>query len=401
MRIPPIAALEIGTTRTVVCVGEAQENGRMKITGVGNYPTTGVRKGQVIDLSQARVGVEAAAADAEKSSGVDVWQVLMALSGGHVQATVNHGQIPIRSSDRVVTREDVEEVTAIANEMPMEADRQVLHTIRQTYTLDDQPGIVAPQGMRCNMLSFNTLVVHGHKNRIENVVNVAKNARLDVTDVTFSGVCAALAVLTPDQKKNGVVLVDFGGGTTNYVAYTNGVVSAIGSIAVGGDHVTNDIALAFNIPLYRAEELKRTEGSSIIETSMASRRIALTSEVGFAERTISCKALHIVINARMEETLKILRSRLDEAGVLIHLGAGIVLTGGGAYLRKLSELAQRTLGIPCQIGLPVNVDGLESRVDQPAAYSTVAGLIIYGQKTYEDNGFLSPIRKLFGKVFNS
>lgn len=401
MRMPPIAALEIGTSRTVVCVGEASENGRMKITGIGNYPTTGVRKGQVIDLSQARVGVEAAAADAEKMSGVDVWQVLMTLSGGHIQSTVNHGQIPIRASDRVVTREDVEEVTAIANEMPLESDRQVLHTIRQTYTLDDQPGIVTPQGMRCNMLSFNTLVVHGHKNRIENVVNVAKNARLDVTDVTFSGVCAALAVLTPEQKNNGVVLVDFGGGTTNYVAYTNGIVSAIGSIAVGGDHITNDIALAFNIPLYRAEELKRNEGSAIIETGLTSGRIALPADVGFEDRTISCKALHIVINARMEETLKILRSRLDEAGVLIHLGAGVVLTGGGAYLRKLSELGQRTLGIPCQIGLPINVDGLIDHVEQPAAFATVAGLVIYGQKTYEDNGFLSPIRKLLGKVFNS
>lgn len=401
MRMPPIAALEIGTSRTVVCVGEVSENGKMKITGIGNYPTTGVRKGQVIDLSQARVGVEAAAADAEKMSGVDVWQVLMALSGGHIQSTINHGQIPIRSSDRVVTRDDVEEVTAIANEMPLEVDRQVLHTIRQTFTLDDQPGIVTPQGMRCNMLSFNTLVVHGQKNRIENVVNVAKNARLDVTDVTFSGVCAALAVLTPEQKKNGVVLVDFGGGTTNYVAYTNGVVSAIGSIAVGGDHVTNDIALAFNIPLYRAEELKRNEGSCIIEASLAARRITLPVDIGFSERTISCKALHVVINARMEETLKILRSRLDEAGVLIHLGAGLVLTGGGAYLRKLSELAQRTLGIPCQLGLPINVDGLEEHVDQPAAYSTVAGLVIYGQKTYEDNGLLSPIRKLLGKVFHS
>ncbi len=401
MGMPPIAALEIGTSRTVVCVGEAGEDGKMRITGIGKYPTTGVRKGQVIDLQQAQLGVDTAAVEAEKMAGVDVWQVLMATSGGHIQSNHGNGQIPIRSSDRVVTREDVEEVTAIANETQLEVDRQVLHTIRQTYTLDDQPGILAPQGMRCNTLSFSTLIVHGQKNRIENVVNVAKSARLDVTDVTFSGVCAALAVLTPEQKKNGVVLLDFGGGTTNYVAYTNGIVSAIGSIAVGGDHITNDIALAFTIPLFRAEELKRSDGSAIIESSSTTRRIALPAEVGAAERSISCKALHTVINARMEETLKILRSRLEESGVLIHLGAGGVMTGGGAYLRKLSELAQRTLGIPCKIGLPINVDGLAEQVEQPAAYATVAGLIIYGQKTYEDTGLLSPLRKLIGKVFHS
>ncbi len=397
MAIPPIAALEIGTSRTVVCVGES-ENGRVKITGTGSYPTTGVRKGQIFDVTQARTGVETAVKQAEKQSDVSIWQVLLALSGGHIMTTVNPGMLTIRSSDYVVSRDHIEEVIENAKEVHLDPDRQVLHTITQTFTVDDQPGIVKPEGMRCKMLSLNVMAVHGIKSRIENAVNVAKSAGLEVVDVAFSGVCAALAALTVEQKRNGVVLIDLGGGTTNYVAYSNDVVVALGSVAVGGDHVTNDIALAFNIPQNSAEELKRTEGSALIDAESGTERITLKTAVGFEERTLSCKALHTVINARMDETLRVVRARLHEAGVLPHVGGGVVLTGGGAYLRRVTELAQRVFGAPCRIGVPVNVDGLEQE-DQPAALCTAAGLALYGHMTYEDRGVLAPVKNIFRGLF--
>ena len=398
MAIPPIAALEIGTSRTVICVGESNENGRLRITGVGTYPSTGVRKGQITDLAQAGVGVESAARQAESQADVNIWQVLLAISGGHIQAAVNTGMATIRSGDRVVSKEDIDEVTENAQAVQIDADRQVLHTITQSFTVDDQQGIVKPEGMRCNMLTLNVMAVHGLKNRIDNAVSVAKSVQIDVSDVAFSGICAALAVLTPEQKRNGVVLVDLGGGTTNYIAYCNNVISAVGCIAVGGDHVTNDIALAFNIPLNRAEEVKRAEGCALLDPETSGRRVVLSADVGFEERLLSCKALHTVINARMDETFRLLRSKLDEAGVLPHLGAGVILTGGGAYLRKVSDLAQRVFGLPCRIGLPTNVDGLD-KVEQPAALSTAAGLVLYGKMTYEDRKLLSPLRNLLKGVF--
>ena len=401
MAIPPIAALEIGTSRTVLCVGEHDAgSGRMKITGVGTYPTTGVRKGQIFEMSQARVGVEAVSKQAESQADVSVWQVLLATSGSHIQSAINPGVVTVRSGDRVVTREDVDEVNEIANSVQVEADRQILHTITQSYTLDDQPGIVHPEGMRCKTLALNVMAVHGLKNRIDNAVSVAKSAQLDVSDVAFSGICAALAVLTPEQKRNGVLLLDLGGGTTSYIAYCNNVISAVGCVAIGGDHVTNDISLAFTIPLNRAEEVKRTEGCAVIEPETAGRRVTLRADAGFEERVISCKALHTVINARMDETFRVLRSKLDDSGVLPHLGGGVILTGGGAYLRKAAELGQRIFGLPCRVGLPANVDGLE-KAEQPAALATAAGLVIYGQMTYEDRGLLSPLRKLFKGVFRS
>jgi len=398
MAIPPIAALEIGTSRTVFCVGETDDNGRVRVTGVGTYPSTGVRKGQITDLAQAGVGVEAAAKQAEKQADVSIWQVLLAISGAHIQTMVNTGVATIRSNDCVVSKEDIEEVMENAQAVQIEADRQVLHTITQSYMVDDQPGIMKPEGMRCKVLTLNVLAVHGLKNRIENAVSVAKGVQLDVTDVAFSGVCAALAVLTPEQRHNGVLLVDLGGGTTNYIAYCNNVISAAGCIAIGGDHVTNDIALAFNIPLNRAEELKRTEGCAMIDPDTSGRRVVLPSDVGFSERLISSKALQTVINARMDETFRVLRSKLDEIGVLPHLGGGVILTGGGAYLRKVCDLGQRVFGLPCRIGLPVNVDGLDA-VEQPAALSTAAGLVLYGKMTYEDRRLFSPLRNFLRGVF--
>ncbi|MDD4103054.1 MAG: cell division protein FtsA [Kiritimatiellae bacterium] len=398
MAIPPIAALEIGTSRTVICVGESDERGRVRITGVGVCPTLGVRKGQIVELQKAGVGIDKAAKEAEKVSGVDIWQVLIAISGGHIQAGLNSSTLAIRSNDHVVSHEDMDELSENANDVQLESDRQLLHTIPLTYTVDDQSGIAKPEGMRCKMLSLDVMAIHGLKNRIDNAVSAAKSAKLEVSDVAFSGIGAALSVLTPEQKHNGVVLVDMGGGTTSYVAYCNNVFAAAGCIAVGGDHVTNDIALAFTIPQARAEEVKRGYGSAVIDPDSGNKRVTLPADIGFEERSFACKALQTVVNARVDEIFRILRSQLNDSGVLPHLGAGLILIGGGAYLDGVTELAQRVFGLPCRIGVPVNVDGLEG-IDQPAALATVTGLVLHGRNNYEDRGLFSPVKHVLKGLF--
>jgi cell division protein FtsA len=391
MAIPPIAALEIGTSRTVVCVGETGERGRVRITGVGACPTIGVRKGEITELPNVRVGIDKAIKEAEKTSGVDIWQVLIALSGGHIQSVINPGKLAIRSSDHVVSAEDMEELGEIANDVELESDRQLLHTIPMTFTVDDQIGIVKPLGMRCKMLSLEVMAIHCLKNRVDNAVNAAKSAKLDVADVAFSGIGAALSVLTAEHKQNGVALIDLGGGTTSYVAYCNNVFATSGCIAVGGDHITNDVALAFAITQAQAEEVKRKYGSAVIDPDSGSKRVTVPADGAFEERILGCKALQTVINARVDETLRIVRSQLDDAGVLPHLRAGLILIGGGAYMNGVTDLAQRIFGLPCRIGTPSNVDGLEG-VEQPAALATVAGLVMHGHNNYEDRGLLSPVK---------
>jgi cell division protein FtsA len=400
MAIPPIAGLEIGTSRTVVCVGETDEaTKRVRVKALGVYPTIGVRKGQIVDLSQAKGCVEAAIKLAEKNSNIAIWQVILACSGGHIRTVTNKGVLSIRSADHCVTAEDIEEINEIARDIQTTPDMQVLHTLPKFYRVDDQEGVTNPLGMSCKVLTLDMLAITGSKNRIENFANVARNVETDVTDVVFSGLCVALSVLTPEQRKSGTVVIDLGGGTTNYVAYDGDGISAAGCVAVGGDHITNDIALAFNIAINKAEDLKRAEGCAVIDSAASQGRITLKQDVGFEERNISRKALHTVINARLDETFRIIRSRLDNDEVLPHIGGGILLTGGGAYLRNATELAEHIFGVPCRIGTPINVDGLDG-VEQPASLATAAGLLIYGQKTYEGSDSFSVksfLKGLFGK----
>lgn len=398
MAIPPIAALEIGTTRTVALIGEVDDDQRVTITGRGVYPSTGVRKGQVVDLDLARVGVEMAVRQAADESEVNVGQLLLAASGGHIEAVVNRGAVPVRARDHVVTREDVEEVMDIAKAVSLPPERDIMHTVSQSFSLDGQSGIVKPEGMQGSQLALDMLVIHAVRNRIDNIRNVVQRVQLDVQDVAFGGLCAALAVLTPEQKRNGVAVIDLGGGTTSYLAYADNMMAAAGSFGVGGDHVTNDLALAFNIPIARAEELKRREGCALVGAQTGLKRLPLPREVGFPERSVSLKAFHAVINARAEETLRLVRFALHEANVLTKLSAGIVLTGGGAYLARLPELAQQVFGLPCTIGEPCNVAGLRDFEDA-AAYATATGLVLYGFRTYRESSILQPLREWWQGVF--
>jgi cell division protein FtsA len=355
------------------------------VTGVGAQPSTGVRKGQVIDLDHAISGIRTAVQQAAKASGVDIRKVLLAVSGGHVESLVSPGQVTIQARDRVVTHEDVEEAIEVARSAPIGENRCALHTLSQNYTVDGQPGIVKPEGMRGANLAVSMLIVHALRTRIDNAIDAARGAELDVQDAAFGGICASLAVVSPEQKRNGVLLLDLGGGTTDYVAYVDNTVAAVGSIALGGDHVTNDLALAFDIPIQQAEEIKRREGAALIDPEAGLRRVSLPQTMGFGERSASLRALQTVVNARMDETLTLVRGRVDEAGLLPHLGAGVVLTGGGAYLRRLPDLVQRIFGRPCAIGTVRNVDGLQG-VEQPAALATAAGLALYGFRSAERGG---------------
>ena len=398
MAIPPIAALEIGTSRTVVCVGEVEKKSdRVRILGYGIHPTAGVVKGLVTDLEKAQESVRGALDKASKMlPNVDVRQVLLVVSGGHVESLHNSGVLTVQASDRKITHKDVEDVDKNAKNLPIGPDRLSLHTLTRRYTVDGQSGIAKPQGMTGSRLTHDVLSIHGLMNHIDNAANVAKSERLEVTDVVFSGVCAATSVLTPEQKQRGVVLVDLGGGTTSYLAFTGGIVAEAGCIPVGGGHVTKDIEAAFpRLNPSRAEKLKCDQGCATFDSDDESPRIVVPKSITeLDDLHINRRSLNTVINARVDELFNILRERLDTAGVLPHLGAGVVLTGGGAYLRKITDQARHVLGMPCIIGSPQNVEGLEQE-KQPAMLATIAGGVLYGADTYVPKGVLWRIFNFF------
>jgi cell division protein FtsA len=379
MPIPPIVAIEIGTCKTVAVVGEVREGNHILITGIGKQPSKGVRKGEIVDLENAVVGARAALEGAEEASEVAIRQVHLAVSGGHIESLVNRGSVPVLGEEGEITDRDVGQVMAVAKAVNLPPEREILHTICQHFWVDDEQRVLRPEGMEGAKLSLDMLVLHGVRNRQHNTVRVMRSIPMDVTDVAFSGLCSALAVLTPEQKKRGALVVDLGAGTTDYLAYAANVVSAAGSLGVGADHVTNDIAQAFNIPIAQAERLKREHGSASGGSKSPTQRVSLPPEVGFPGRNIHLKSLNTVINLRAEETLRMVKKRLNSS-ILQQMGAGVILVGGGAHLKGIRELAEDIFQLPCSTGKPRNVSGL-AKATEGLEYATCVGLVQYALRS--------------------
>jgi len=400
MAVPPVVGLEIGTSKVVALVGEMREDGHLMITGMGEHPSTGVRKGEIVDLENAAICVRSALALAEESAQVSIRQVHLALTGAHIQSAVNRGAVPVLDSEGGIGRDDIEQVMEVARAVNLPPDRDILHTICQHFCIDDQQRVTQPEGMEGAKLALDMLVLHGVRNRLHNTIRCVRNIPLSVQDVAFSGLCAALAALTPEQKKSGAIVIDLGGGTTDYLAYAGNVVAAAGVLGVGGDHVTNDITLAFNIPMSRAEKLKRESGSALVAGSDLTRRVSLPAEGGFSGRTVSLKSLHTVINARMDEVLSTVKKRLDAQGILHHVGAGVVLTGGGARSRGITDLAENLFDLPCAVGKPRHVSGLAAATEGPE-FAVCSGLVQYGMRAQLGQRRASPLgnwlKGLFGR----
>ncbi|MFO7937671.1 MAG: cell division protein FtsA [Kiritimatiellia bacterium] len=394
MKNEPIVVLDIGTSRTVVCVGKADENDNVRMLGMGSYPTAGVRKGQIVDFKNVVNCIETARKEAQKNSEVSIWKVVASITGDHISAEPYKELLPINSSDKIVTLDDMEELDARLREPPLDSERVVLHTLFQHFRVDEQPGVINPENMKCNMLHRHALVVSGLANRVENLKRVIGDDKLDVMDIVFDGVAASLAVLNTAQKRDGVVLIDIGAGTTSVVTFCGRIVADVFCIGVGGDHITNDIAKGFSIPFNRAEALKREFGRAVLDADRAYTRISLSKEEErFGPESVSEKSLQIIINARMAELFKIIRERLEDLNLLDALGAGVVLTGGGALLTDVDRLSERVFSLPSSSGQINNVLGFDGVENQPS-FATAAGLLKYtfeGIKQQESNTFLGSL----------
>ncbi|HOW98603.1 MAG TPA: cell division protein FtsA [Kiritimatiellia bacterium] len=398
---PPVVAVEMGTSRIRALVGEVRDGGQCMITGLGECPSRGVRKGEIVHVETAETCLRSALQQAEENGHVHIHQVHLVVTGGHIDSLVNRGSVPVMDPDHEVLEEDVEHAMEHARSVGLSADRRVLHTICQHYYVDDQEGVPDPVGMEGAKLSVDMLVIHGLLNRMRNLVRVVLGAQVEVEDVAFSGLCAALAVLTREDKENGVVMVDLGGGTTDFVAYARGVIADAGCFAVGGDHVSNDIARGLHLSVAEAEHLKETEGGVLVDLAARSQKVVLGGEAGQAARAVKLADLNTIIHARMDETLRLVRDRMEAKGLLHALGGGVVLTGGGARTKDLLPLAEKVFGLPSRIGCPVGLAGLAVVAESPQ-FAAPAGMVKYAFRTRPpEKGLGSAIKKLFQSWFGS
>ncbi len=395
----PVAALEIGTSRTVLAVGEPIASDRVRVAVTAEIPSSGVRLSQITDVAQAGVSVASVLKRAEKDGGYRVSESALVVSGSHVATQHVTTTWPIDAKSRKVTEEDV---AAIYNQsLRADVDREsrvLLDAQEQGYGLDDVEDVDNPVGLTGDLLKLNTLLVHGPKARLEDQRTAAERAKLAVTDTFFSGSCAAAAVLRAPDRAAGALVIDLGGGCTPFTAWADGKLALAGVVPVGGDHVTNDVRVAFGISLSQAEELKK-RASAILSPDRADGRIDLPKSVmSSGPETLSKHALDVVVNARLSELFAIIREKLDEANLLHRIGAGVFLVGGGAQFAHVAELAETVFGLPTRVATLVpEIEGLEKK-EFPAAYATIAGLLLLALRSGDDPTLVDTVKNIWKKV---
>ena len=390
------AALEIGTTRTVLAIGEAAVGDKLKVTCHAEIPSTGVRKSQILDINQATQSIRSVLREIEKKqlavgNSITIGNAFLVVSGQHVKADSFTGTAQIARGK--VTAEDMNEVGHNTRAMVLPKDRELLDFVDRAYGVDDIGGISDPKGMSGRVLKLDAIQIHADANRINNARTAANEAHLEIREPLFAATCVGDAVLSDLEKRNGALVLDIGGGSTGFAAYSDGYLAYTGVIGVGGDHITNDIAQAFQTTQAQAEELKIRDASAMIGTNSGEPRVKIPGSSPLMEsRTISRRALDTVVNARLRELFGILREKLEEADLLHRLHAGAFITGGGAAMRGIDALIQRELCMPVRTGVPINVDGLSDE-RHPEAFASVAGALLYAHRNYEEK---SLFRAIFG-----
>lgn len=372
-----LVGLEIGTSKVCAAVGELNGEGVLSIIGVGQSHSHGVRKGEIVDAAVAADDIRNAIVEAEQMADVEVRSVYLAVSGNHIRGFNNRGVHPVVSADREITEEDVQDVIKNAKAINLPAENHVVHVIRQHFQVDGQDGIQNPVGMLGARLEVDIHVVHGCFNRLQNPIRAVKSLQLEVENIVFGGLASTLALLSNEQKEMGALVIDMGGGTTEFVACHDGIVKHTGLLAVGGDHVTNDLAYGLKVPLSRAEQLKIEHGSAIVEDGVRGRTVSLDSTHGFLGRSVNLEHLHRIMSARIEESLELIALEMSQLGLLNRLRAGVFLCGGGARIPRIQQLAEQIFGLPVYLGRAHSISGIKSALDQPE-FATAIGLVKFG-----------------------
>jgi cell division protein FtsA len=396
-----IVGLEIGTSKVCAAVGEVNAAGTLNIIGLGQCRSRGVRKGEIADPPLAEEDIRNAIVEAEQMADVEIRSVYLGVTGGHIRGFNNRGVHPVVSSDREISEDDVQDVIKNAKAINLPAENHVLHAVRQHFHVDGHAGIVNPVGMLGARVEVDVHVVHGNFNRLQNPIRVVKGLQLEVEAIVFNGLAASLALLTNEQKEMGALVIDIGGGTTNYAVYADGIIKHTGVLAVGGDHVSNDLAYGLKVPLGRAEQLKIEHGAALVDDSIKGQTVTISNEHGLPVKSINLEHLRRVMSLRLEEIFQLVEQDIARAGLLDFLRSGVFICGGGARIPEMAQLAERVFQLPASLGKANSINGIKSALDQPE-FATAIGLVKYGsfqQKKRAGGGILGDKIRTITEIF--
>jgi cell division protein FtsA len=397
-----IVGLEIGTSKICAVVGDFSADGALNIVGLGQARSRGVRKGEISDATFCEEDVRHAIVEAEQMADVEIRSVYLGVTGGHVRGFNNRGVHPVVSADREISEVDVQDVIKNAKTINLPAQNHVVHAIRQHFLVDGQDGITNPVGMLGARVEVDVHVVHGNLNRLQNAIRTVKGLQLEVDDIVFNGLASSLALLSNEQKEMGSLVIDIGGGTTDYVVYANGIIKHTGVLAVGGDHVSNDLAYGLKVPLSRAEQLKIEHGSALVEEADKGQQITISNELGMPIKVISRENLRRIMSLRLEEIFQLIAQDIEQADAFNYLRAPVFLCGGGARISNIAKLAEQVLQMPVSVGKANSVSGLKSALDQPE-FATAIGLVKFGsfqqRKRSTRASLAEGIKTTLGQIF--
>ena len=369
-----IVGLDIGTTKITAVVGEMMDD-EINIIGVGSHPSTGLRKGSVVNIESTVDSLRKAIEEAELMAGCDISSVYVGIAGNHIKGFNSHGIIAIKG--REIMQADVERVIDAAKAVAIPTDREILHVIPQEFIVDDMESIQNPVGMTAIRLEAKIHIVTGAVSSARNIVKCCNKAGLEVCDLVLESLASGQAVLTTEEKELGCVLADMGGGTTDLALFKDNNVKYIYELTVGGHNLTNDISIGLRTPLPEAEKIKIEHGTCVPQNVKAGSTIEVPAVGGRAPKKLPKGILAEILEPRVEEIFSLLKKELFSNGLENSFPAGFVLTGGSVVMDGISEIAETVFTVPVRIGEPNKIGGLKDIVKNPA-YATGVGLVIFG-----------------------
>ena len=388
--------LDIGTTKICAIAVEGDDVEELNVVGIGTAKSDGLRKGVVVNIEKTVKAIKKAVEECELMCGTQIRSVFAGIAGHHIRGQNSRGMVTVYHN-RIVTDEDIRRVIDAAQVL-IPNDREVLHILPQEFIVDDQDGVQNPLGMAAARLEVNVHIVTGSVTSAQNIIKCCNQSGLDVEDIVLEPLSSSQAVLSPDEQEVGVVLVDIGGGTTDVTIYSEGSIVHTAVLALGGNHLTHDIAIGLGAPLHEAEEIKHTYGVAMSTMVEEDEMIDVPSVGGRNNRTMQKRVLASIIEDRFREIFELIAHEIEETHFHTLMASGVVITGGTCIMPGADMLASQVLNLPVRVGYPENIAGLREMIYSPK-YATSVGLVRYGITSNQGKlNFVGDDTNLFHKV---
>lgn len=372
-----IVGLDVGTTKVCTIVGLQHPNQELEIIGIGTHPSYGLKKGSVVNIDKTVRSIQSSLEEARLMAGVNITSATIGIAGSHIYSFNSSGVVAIKGKE--ITQDDVDRVLEAAKAVVIPSDRDILHVIPQEFRVDNTTGIKNPIGMCGVRLEAHVHIVTGSIPLIQNLVKCVEQTGINAEHITLQPLASSEAVLSSEEKELGVVLVDIGGGTTDIAVWKDGSLIHSQIIPIGGNHFTNDLAVALKIPHNEAERIKINHGSVLAEQLNQSAHITVQGMSGTKPREVQLSVVAEVLGARAEELFDVIRTMIEDKKLDYEIAGGFVLTGGGALIKGMPELGEYILMRSCKIGFPIPFGGMTNIMQNPK-YSTVLGLLLEASK---------------------